>query len=242
MEGRMDLETLVLEKGAHTFRAKGMCLMEAVAHFACEGHTDRPNCVSPALAAFGRSLNDALTHDRRQSLKVLIPRLVGTNDGRDEDCIYLALDWLIRQCVPAWLDLVGIDSSDLRGAGRVECLDDALALSSTLQDAQNRTSIAWALALTSIIRFSDRDTMRTSAIDSADTVMQESVSAGASHLIQRLGPSVQEIWEDIHDIIWDIAVTIFITNEISPIDLQQHIDALQTSATELFVSMISIER
>jgi len=103
----LDLDTITLTKGSHDTREQGVCLMEAVAWFAGQDHTDRPPCVSPILAGFGISLNDSRPAGRLQELKRFIPLLPGTaRDGKDERRGYLALNWLIREYLPAWLDLV----------------------------------------------------------------------------------------------------------------------------------------
>lgn len=95
-----------LDRGAHSDPAAGMCLMEAVAYVQGEPHTDHPACVSPVLGVYGRALNDALPDELRQRLVLYIDRLPGTaGDGRDERRGYIALDWLIRTYLPAWLDL-----------------------------------------------------------------------------------------------------------------------------------------
>src|SRR3954470_6189160 len=73
-----DLEKLDLKKGAHAQRDAGVCLMEAVAWFANEPHSDRPQCACPVLTSFGISLNDRFSAEERQLLKPLIPKLVGT--------------------------------------------------------------------------------------------------------------------------------------------------------------------
>lgn len=79
------LDAIVLREGGHRTRGDGMCLMEAVAFFAGEKHSDRPDCTSPALAEYARRLNDRLKNDReRARLKVLIPILVGTNQPEAE--------------------------------------------------------------------------------------------------------------------------------------------------------------
>jgi hypothetical protein len=110
----MDLTTLRLGKGAHHDRADGMDLLEAVAWFASEPHTDRPECVSPVLGVFGRQLNDALNDDKRQQLISLIERLPGTaGDGLDETRGYLALDWLIRVCTPTWVEAAGLVDAEM---------------------------------------------------------------------------------------------------------------------------------
>ncbi len=76
--GHLGIEKLLLKGGAHGNRETGVCLMEAVAWFAGESHSDRPACTSPVLAAYGRITNDWLNDEERQELVVLIPRLVGT--------------------------------------------------------------------------------------------------------------------------------------------------------------------
>ena len=68
--------------GSYELRQQGVCLMEAVAWYAGENHSDMPACVSPVLRRYGMSLNDRLPAERRQELKAFIPRLVGTaGDG-----------------------------------------------------------------------------------------------------------------------------------------------------------------
>jgi hypothetical protein len=118
----IDLGTLTLARGSHRARSEGVCLLEAVAWFAGEEHTAHPACVSPVLAAFGRSLNDILPAAERQELVPLIPLLPGTaRDGHDETRGYLALDWLIRTYTPAWLDLAGLtgEAQALRDLRRI---------------------------------------------------------------------------------------------------------------------------
>jgi len=103
----IDLGTLTLAHGDHEDRSNGLCLMEAVAWWAGEDHTDHPACVSPVLGQFGRNLNDLLPDARRQELRQFIPQLAGTaGDGLDERRGYLALDWLVRTYLPAFLALV----------------------------------------------------------------------------------------------------------------------------------------
>src|SRR4051812_29594083 len=84
-----DLDSIVLGEGSHAQREKGVCLMEAVAWFAGEPHSDRPQCASPALTSFGIALNDSFPEEHRQKLKPLIPLLVGTrNPELEQQRIY----------------------------------------------------------------------------------------------------------------------------------------------------------
>ena len=95
-----------LAKGTHTSPDEGMCLLELVAYEQGLPHSDRPACVSPVLAGMGRDLNDLLPDEPRQRLLPIRHLLPGTaGDGHDEARSYLALDWLIRHWLPAWLDL-----------------------------------------------------------------------------------------------------------------------------------------
>ena len=142
MTSHIDLDALTLAKGAHEIRGDGVCLLEAVAWWAHEPHSDHPACVSPVLAAFGRSWNDALPDDRRHILKPFIPLLPGTaGDGLGLARSYLALDWLARECAPAFLDLtpaLAPHAAALRGLPRLqnpETVQSAEPLISAARDA-----------------------------------------------------------------------------------------------------------
>ncbi|HLI38102.1 MAG TPA: hypothetical protein VKV80_12310 [Streptosporangiaceae bacterium] len=148
----IDLDTIRLRPGLHRDRQEGLCLMEAVAWFAGEPHTDRPACVSPLLAAAGRTLNDELPDARRQELVPLIPRLAWTaGDGLDERRGYMALDWVVRVWAPAWLDGAGltVQAAALRSlrpvTGRAAVAAARVALE-VQQAASAARAAAWAAA------------------------------------------------------------------------------------------------
>ena len=101
----------VLKKGSHRSPEDGMCSTEAVAWIAGEEHSDRPDCCCPVLAAFVRSWNDGMRSDaERDRLLKWVPRLVGTRADADTERrrAEMALDWLVHECAPAWLDLAGL--------------------------------------------------------------------------------------------------------------------------------------
>ena len=76
-----------LTAGRHNGPGDGLCLMEAVALFVGERHSDWPTCVCPVLIEFGRALNDAIPDEWRTKLLLpLVPTLVGTRDPQSDSC------------------------------------------------------------------------------------------------------------------------------------------------------------
>ena len=128
-DSRIDFDSLRLDKGSHESPARGMCLMEAVAYFRGIPHTDRPPCVSPSIAAFGRAWNDTLDDDGRQILKPYVFKVVGTatSAADEERRAWLATDWLVRVFAPAWLDLAGLGEYGNALREMPELINDELA-------------------------------------------------------------------------------------------------------------------
>jgi len=105
-----DFKTFTFGRGAHETREDGMCVMEAVAYVAGEEHSDSPKCASPVIAAFLRSWNDSIPDDdrRRELLAPFVFRLPGTAAGTEIELrrSEMALDWLVREFTPRFLELV----------------------------------------------------------------------------------------------------------------------------------------
>ena len=100
-----------LAHGSHEPTDGAMCAMEAAAYIANEPWSDHPQCVSPVIAAFMRSWNDALPDaERTRLLLPLIPDTIGTRttDADEETRAWMATDWLVRVQAPAWLRLAGL--------------------------------------------------------------------------------------------------------------------------------------
>ena len=111
------LEEITLKSGGHQSREAGMCVMEAAAYIAGEPHSDHPSCTSEVIAAFMRSWNDSLStdEDRDRLLKPLLPKIIGTRVGgheADQKRAWMAMDWLAREHLPAWLELAGVALSE----------------------------------------------------------------------------------------------------------------------------------
>jgi hypothetical protein len=106
----LDLDQLVLKAGGHSRPEDGMCFTEAAAYLAGEPFSDHPACVSPVIAAFGRTWNDGLPDDDRQMLKPYVPKIIGTATTKADDEIraWMCTDWLARECAPAFLRLAGL--------------------------------------------------------------------------------------------------------------------------------------
>jgi hypothetical protein len=118
MAGQLDLDAVTLDAGPHGHRVDGVNLLEAVAWWAGEPHTDRPVCVSPVLARFAGEWAEALDHQPRQRLKRLVPALAGTAaDGADRRRVLMLADWLVHTCAPAFLQAAGLADMGF-GTGR----------------------------------------------------------------------------------------------------------------------------
>jgi hypothetical protein len=147
----LDLDAIVIAAGPHGRRVDGTSLLEAVAWWAGEPHTDAPACVSPVLAAFGRAWAGALDDDDRQRLKPLIPALAATGgDGGDVARTFALVDWLLRAGAPAFARSAGLhtDAAALAQAARLGGWQQAVAVLPPLEHAAGtaRTALeaAWA--------------------------------------------------------------------------------------------------
>jgi hypothetical protein len=108
----------------------------------------------------GIGLNDCLPDDRRQTLRPLLARCIGTaGDGMTERRRYMALDWLIRTYTPAWLSAAGLHAAcrppagvSKRSSTRRPYVRPSLRLSLSLNAAWDaagaaaRGAAAWAAA------------------------------------------------------------------------------------------------
>jgi hypothetical protein len=146
-----------LAKGSHPDQAcddAERCLFEWYNWLTRQAHTDScPPGVSPVLHQFGMSLNDALPDDTRQQLARFLPNgtspLAGTaGDGKDETRGFLALDWLIRTYLPAWLDLAGLadEATALQELEPIRHLEAAEAAGPVVRRASDKAAAAGAAA------------------------------------------------------------------------------------------------
>ena len=137
-----------LDKGIHDPASGQMCAMEAAAWIAGEEWSDHPQCVSPVIAAFLRSWNDALPDATRTTLlRPLLPLVIGTRttDADDDTRAWMAVDWLVRVNAPAWFDLtpaLAPHASALRSLPPVT-VGTASAVRSVALEAR---AVAWAAA------------------------------------------------------------------------------------------------
>ncbi len=127
------MKKIKLSKGAHVAAFDSndeatMCVQEYASYLAGEAHSDTPSCVSPVLTAFMVPFNDSLDDEMRQRLRPYAVRQLGTKkDGQDEIRGYMALDWLIRTYIPAFLAAAGLieEAEKLRGLARIDGLGHA---------------------------------------------------------------------------------------------------------------------
>lgn len=152
--------TIHLKQGAHDRREDGMCVMEAAAYIADEGHSS----VSPTITSFLQAWNDGLQNDadRDRLLKPLLLVVLHTRTtaADEETRAWMMLDWLVRVYTPAWLGAAALDehAAAVRALARIDSVGARRAAASTLDAARvaaegrcggsPRGEVAWATAAT----------------------------------------------------------------------------------------------
>jgi hypothetical protein len=106
---KLNIKSLVLKSGAHSSVKEGLCVMEAVAYFAGEKHSDRPECACPVLTKFMINTNDRMNADERALLKPYIKKLIGTRDGKSQKRAELLARAAVAEITPYALRLTKID-------------------------------------------------------------------------------------------------------------------------------------
>jgi hypothetical protein len=94
-------------------RLNRFCIMSFVAFMAGEYFGDRPRTASQIIRKFVIPLNDRVDVPTRQRLKPFAPRIIGTNDGHDDDRAALIWQTVIREILPVALDDAAGDSRNL---------------------------------------------------------------------------------------------------------------------------------
>ena len=106
------IDEITLSEGDHDTPADGMCFLEAVAYFGYGPFSDRPACVSPVIAEFGRTSNDKMPDNetRDKWLKPLIPIMIGTAGSAELELrrAFRLADWAVREIAPIALDRAGL--------------------------------------------------------------------------------------------------------------------------------------
>ncbi len=111
--GLPELDAIVIDAQRHPRRGTHLTVLELAAWLAGEPHSDAPTSVSPVLRVFAQHLGLGLDDARRQKLKPLAARLVGTaGDAERDGARALRLtDWLVRGHAPPWLRQAGLTES-----------------------------------------------------------------------------------------------------------------------------------
>jgi hypothetical protein len=139
--------------------------MEWVAYLTGERHGDAPRSVSPVLAGFARSWNDALDDGTRQRLRPFLARTIGTaGDGSDDERAWACADWLARVSAPAFLRHADLPDE-------AERLSDAPPLTDASCRPESLTALGVAGRKAAILRRTRRmerlEADRSGAVDAA---------------------------------------------------------------------------
>jgi hypothetical protein len=127
----MKLSEINLKKGPHN-PGTDLCIMEAVAYFRGEPHSDHPVCACPVITKFAMRINDSCTEEQRQRLKPLIPLIAGTRDGNER----------IRAEIFAWAAIRFFAPYYLRRAGFNDHAENLANFEGTLNNASHAARVA----------------------------------------------------------------------------------------------------
>lgn len=72
-----------LSANSHETPEEGLCIMEAVAWFMGEEHSDNPECADEAIGSFAIGVNDTLRDEARGELIPYIPLIAGSKDSEE---------------------------------------------------------------------------------------------------------------------------------------------------------------
>jgi hypothetical protein len=93
-------DRIELGRGAGQVRSGTLCIMSFVAYLAGERHIDRPKTASPLIRAFAIQLNDGAVDRWRQELKPFAPKIIGTNDGREQQRADILFRAVVDEILP----------------------------------------------------------------------------------------------------------------------------------------------
>ena len=211
--------------------------MEAVAFVAGEPWSDHPQCVSPVIGAFLRNWNDNLPTDadRERLLKPLIPKIMNTraDAATEERRSYLALDWMIRAFLPAWLRLAKLnDHADaVTGLAPIVDMATATAAAPVVRAANEATAKARAAAWDAA-GAAARDAAWDATWDAAGDAAGEAARAAARAAARDAAWAAARAaawaaaWDAERDAAWDAIKATRDELQLSAVDLVERMAAL----------------
>ena len=235
-----DLDSIHLAFGSHKTREEGMCLLEAVAYIAGEPHTDRPKCVCPVLAAFGRAWNDALDdEDRNRLLRPFIPRLVGTRSTVEVEQrrAFMAADWAVRVATPVWLRAAGLvdEAGALEALAPLTSAEACIKAMPTIRQARE-AALASGAAATGAVTGAARDAARAAATAAAVAASTAAAGAAATGAVTGAARDAARVADGAADVLAAGSVAGTAARTV----LRPHVERLQASAVDLYEQMIEI--
>lgn len=176
------LDSIVLDEGAHDDFDSGHCAMEVVSWLADLGFTDAPACASPLVTQYTIVLNDRWDDEKRQALKPYLVRMIGTGgDGKEAARELIAHRWVAEKLLPEWLRLAGMDEQ-IEALAAVD-LSDSDALREALIAIREAARAKWADYRTGIqdrVRKELAKHSATAAVDAAVVADAVAVAAAAA--------------------------------------------------------------
>ena len=105
-----EIKKLRLRAGTGKELSGQVCVMQAVDYVTSGGFSDHPECACPALTQYAIRLNDQMDDESRQKLKPLIPKLIGTRDGKHRERTEFLVHHSITKTLPILADALDLKS------------------------------------------------------------------------------------------------------------------------------------
>ena len=189
-----------LRKGNSPDPREGACLLDVVSWLEYGELGDRPPCVCPVIAAFGRGINDAMSDAGRQRLRVYIPRLVGTVDPESETPRAIYLAWqTIRVFAPLALDFAGrhADADRLRHfEGTLSEAAETAWAAASISSRRMRKDEAWTALGAARAAWAAAEAAEEAAAEAAEEAAAEAAEAAAAATAETHSAAVVQAVED----------------------------------------------
>lgn len=203
---KKSIDNLILENGVHKSASHGMSLLEAASWISEEQpFSDSPSCVCPVIGDFVRPIANLLSKHNRQSLKTLLPLIIGsTNPDAVVRRGLMAADIAVRVFAPMALRGVGLETEAIKIESLPEIVDEETSKAAyditritakTVKDVAAAVGFSSTAALAAVVSFVSPGFSSVAALSAADAAasvitendaVQKSIAEVTIDLVNRM--------------------------------------------------------